>query len=39
MKDFIIKLLEKDPNKRINVEEAVKHPWVSKNRKNLSQEQ
>ncbi|PXF42155.1 Myosin light chain kinase family member 4 [Gracilariopsis chorda] len=29
VKDFISKLLEKDPSKRLTVDEALKHPWVA----------
>ena len=30
MKDFIIKLLTKEPKKRMNIIEALKHPWFKK---------
>ncbi|KAL8945357.1 MAG: hypothetical protein Q9211_000127 [Gyalolechia sp. 1 TL-2023] len=31
LKDLIVKLLEKDPKKRITMEELRQHPWVTKN--------
>lgn len=29
-RDLISKFLEKDPMKRISLEEAIKHPWIEK---------
>ncbi|KAF2993093.1 hypothetical protein E8E13_000267 [Curvularia kusanoi] len=31
LKDLLLRLLEKDPKKRINIEELREHPWVTRN--------
>ncbi len=31
MKDFLIKILQKDPNKRITLKEAMEHKWITNN--------
>ena len=28
--DFVSKLLEKNPNKRYNIEQILEHPWIKK---------
>jgi calcium-dependent protein kinase len=35
-KDLVSKLLEKDPNKRITAQEAIKHPFINKKSRKLS---
>mgnify|MGYP000881970376 CR=1 FL=1 len=34
-KDLISKFLILDPNKRINLQQALKHPWITENKKNV----
>ena len=34
IKDFIRRLLQKDPKQRMSIQEALKHPWLIENTDN-----